>query len=68
MMKCYSVFHIEQKAESGKFNCIFVNFLRYSFKRIKVISIVVERERTPDNATDLLCISIDWFVYDKKIY
>ena len=48
MMKCYSVFHIEQKTESGKFNCVFVNFLRYSFKRIKVISIVVEREHKPD--------------------
>ena len=47
-MKSYSVFHIEQKMEFEKFNCFFVDFLRYSFGRIKVISIVVEREYTPD--------------------
>ena len=56
MMKCYSVFHIEQKTKSGKFNCFFVNFLRYSFKRIKIISIVVEREHTPD-VTRQICFA-----------
>ena len=48
MMKSYSVFHIEQKMAFEKFNYFFIDFLRYSFGRIKVISIVVEREHTPD--------------------
>ena len=30
--------------EFGKFNCFFVDFIRYSLGRIKVISTVVERE------------------------
>ena len=47
-MKSCSVFHIEQKMEFEKFNCFFIDFLRYSFGRIKVISTVVEREYTPD--------------------
>ena len=47
-MKSCSVFHIEQKIEFEKFNCFFIDFLRYSFGRIKVISTVVEREYTPD--------------------
>ena len=47
-MKSCSVFHIEQNMEFEKFNCFFINFLRYSFGRIKVISTVVEREYTPD--------------------
>ena len=34
------VFHLEQKMEFEKFNCFFVDFLRYSFGRIKVISTV----------------------------
>ena len=34
--------------EFEKFNCFFINFLRYSFGRIKVISTVVEREYTAD--------------------
>ena len=49
------------KMEYEKFNRFFVDFLRYSFGRKKVITIVVERE-------DLLCISIDWFLYDKRFY
>ena len=48
MTKNYSVFHIEQKMEFEKFNCFFVDFLRYNFGRIKVILIVVERKYTPD--------------------
>ena len=32
--------------EFEKFNCFFIDFLRYSFGRIKVISKVVEREYT----------------------
>ena len=47
-MKSCSVFHIYQKMEFEKFNCFFINFLRYSFGTIKVNSIVVEREYTPD--------------------
>ena len=37
MIKSYSVFYTEQNKEFVKFNCYFVNFLRYSFRRIKVI-------------------------------
>ena len=48
MMKSCSVFHIEQKMEFEKFNCFFIDFLRYSFRRKKVISTVVEREDTPN--------------------
>ena len=48
MMKSCSVFYIEQKIEFEEFNCFFIDFLRYSFGRIKVISTVVEREYTPD--------------------
>ena len=47
-MKCYLVFNIEQKIEFEKFNCSFVEFLKYSFGRIKVISTVVEGEYTPE--------------------
>ena len=47
-MKSCSVFHIEQKMEFEKFNCFFIDFLRYSFGRIKVISTVIERKYTPD--------------------
>ena len=31
-----------------KFNCFSVDFLRYSFRRTKAISTVVERQYTPD--------------------
>ena len=34
--------------EFAKFNCFFIDFLRNSFGRIKVISIVVEKQYTPD--------------------
>ena len=59
--------------EFKKFNCFFVNFLRYNFGLIKFISTVIEREYTPDygtrrNPTDLLSISVDWFLYDKRLY
>ena len=47
-MKSYSVFHKEQKTEFQKCNCFLVDFWRYSFGRIKVISAVVEREYTTD--------------------
>ena len=39
---------IEQKMEFEKFNCFFIDFLRYTFGRVKVISTVVERDYTPD--------------------
>ena len=48
MMKGCSVFHIERKMEFKKFNCLFVDYLRYGFGRIKFISTVAEREYTPD--------------------
>ena len=48
MMKSEPVFHIEQKMEFEKFNCLFMDFLRQSFGRIKVVSTVVERKYTPD--------------------
>ena len=34
--------------EFVKFNCFFIDFLRYSFGRIKVISTLIETEYTPD--------------------
>ena len=40
--------------EFVKFDCFFIDFLRYSFGRIKVVSTVVEREYTPD---------ITWEIY-----
>ena len=60
-MKSYSVFHIEQKTEFEKFKCFFVNFLGYSFGRIKIISTVVEREYTPD-ITHRFALHISWLV------
>ena len=50
MMKNCSVVHIEQKMEFVKFNRFFVDFLRYSFERMKVISTMVEGEYTPEIA------------------
>ena len=47
-MESCSVIHIEQKTKFKKFNCFFVDFLRYSFGRIEFISPVIEREYTPD--------------------
>ena len=47
-MKRRSVFHKEQKIEFEKFNSFFIDFLRYSFGRIKVISTLAEREYIPD--------------------
>ena len=48
MMKSCSDFLIQQKMEFENFNCFFIDFLRYSFGRIKVILTVVEGEYTPD--------------------
>ena len=42
--KSYSVFHMDQKEEF----CLFVDFLRCSCVRVKVILTVVEREYKPD--------------------
>ena len=56
IMKSYTDFLIEQKPEFEKFNCFFVDFLRYSFERIKVISTVVEREYIPE-ITRQICIA-----------
>ena len=54
-IKSYSVFH---RAKDGfeKYNGFFVDSLRYSFVRIKVISTVVEREYTPD-VTRQICFA-----------
>ena len=48
MMKNCSVFHAEQKMEFEKFNYFFVDFLRSSLRRIKVMSTEIERQYTPD--------------------
>ena len=63
-----TVFHIEQKTDFETFNCFFVNFLKYSFERIKFISTMVERKYAPDTPTVLLCISVDWSLRDKRFY
>ena len=61
MMKSYSISNIEQNLEFEKFNCFFVDFLRYSFGRIKVILTVVEREYTPDIRRQI-CLANQWLV------
>ena len=48
IIKSCSVFHIEQMMELEKFSCFFIDFLRHSFGRIKIISTVVERDYTLD--------------------
>ena len=68
MMKSCSVFHTEQKMEFEKFNCFFVDFLRSSFGRIKVMSTVAEREYTPD-ITQYTCFAYQLTgLYDKRYY
>ena len=63
-----SVFHIEQVMEFEKFDCFFVNFLRSSFGRIKVMSTVVEREYTP-GITRYICFAYQLTgLYDKRFY
>ena len=67
-MNSCSVFHIEQKMEFEKFNCFFVDFLRSSFGRIKVMSTVAEREYTPD-ITRYICFAYQLTgLYDKRFY
>ena len=41
-------FSYREKMRFEKFNCFSVDFLSYSFRRIKAISTVVERQYTPD--------------------
>ena len=48
VMKNCSVSHTECKMEFEKFKCLFVDFLRSSLWRIKVMSTVIERQYTPD--------------------
>ena len=63
-----SVFHTEQKMEFEMFNCFFVDFLRSSFGRIKVMSTVAEREYTPD-ITRYICFAYQLAgLYDKRFY
>ena len=68
MMKSCSVFHTEQKMEFEKFNCFFVGFLRYTFRRIKVMSTVVEREYTPDITRQLGFVYQLTGLYDKRFH
>ena len=56
MMKSYSVFHIEQKMEFEKFNYFFIDFLKYIFGRIKVISTLVERDYKPDKNWQIIFV------------
>ena len=51
-----SVFYTEQKMEFEKFNCFFGDFLRSSFRRIKVMPTVFEREYTP-GITQFICFA-----------
>ena len=68
MMKSCSVFHTERKMEFEKFNCFFIEFLRFSFGRIKVMPTVVEREYTPD-ITRHICFAYQLTgLYDKRFY
>ena len=64
MMNSCSVFHTEQKIELEKFNCFFVDFLRSSFGRIKVMSTVVERD-----IYGHICFAYQLTgLYDKRFY
>ena len=54
MMESCLVFHLEKKMVFEKFNCVFIDLLKYSFGRIKIIS-------TTHNQTDLVCISDERF-------
>ena len=65
-MKTYSVLCIEQKMEFEKFNCFFVDFLRYSWESKSFFDRGWKRVYTRHNAADLLCISVDWFLCDKR--
>ena len=68
IMKSCSVFHTEQKMEFEKFNYFFIEFLRSSFGRIKVMPTVVEREYTPD-ITRHICFAYQLTgLYDKRFY
>ena len=55
VMKRCSVFRIE-------FNSFFINFLIYSFERMKIISTVVEREYTPDIIWQI-CLACQFTVF-----
>ena len=58
--KRYSVFHIEQKEEFGKFNCFFVYFLRYSFGRIKVIRQGIVALYLKSGREELYLLHVTW--------
>ena len=54
--------------EFEMFNCFFVDFLRSSSGRIKVMSTVAEREYTPD-ITRYICFAYQLAgLYDKRFY
>ena len=54
--------------EFEKFNCFFVDFLRSSFGRIKVMSTVVEREYTPDITRHIGAAYQLTGLYDTRFY
>ena len=67
-MNSCSVFHTEQKMELEKFNCFFVDFLRSSFGKIKVMPTVAEREFTPD-ITRCICFAYQLTgLFNKRFY
>ena len=63
-----SFLSFSHRAKDGVWKNVIVILL--IFYTIKIISTMVEREYiyTRHNATDFLCISIDWFLYDKRFY
>ena len=58
------------RAKDGfeQYNCFFVDFLRYSFGKIKVISTVIEREYTPDIARQICFAYQLTGFYDERFY
>ena len=69
VMKHCSVFHIKQRMKFEKFTCFFIDFLRYSFWENKsYFERGCKRVYTRHNLTDLSCMPIYWFLYDKMFY
>ena len=61
MMESCSVFYIEQKMEFEKFNCFFVDFLKF-WENKRYVDRGWKRVYARHNPTYLLCISIDWSI------
>ena len=60
MMKSCSVIHVEQNMEFEKFNCLFIDSLRF-WENESYFDRGWKRVYTRHNLADLLCISIDYF-------